>query len=288
MPTTRPDSAVERALGAVRGETDRLPGAFAAATLAATSIVIGILWDISWHRSIGRDTFWTPAHLAIYLGGALAGLSAAALVWKATFGDDRARGASVGVGPLRGPLGAWVMAWGAAAMIASAPFDDWWHDAYGLDVTVISPPHAVLAVGMVAVALGAMLLALSRQNAPADRDVRSRAALYLYASGLLVTLAATFLIEYTSRSISTGGSFTPSPASCFPCFSWGSQGLAGPDGRPPPPRLFIWRCWAESTGSSLFSPPRPASRPSTTRSPAWCRSVFRCCSRFPRWRSTLF
>src|SRR2546422_9886753 len=23
----------------------------------------------SWHRSIGRDTFWTPAHLAIYLAG---------------------------------------------------------------------------------------------------------------------------------------------------------------------------------------------------------------------------
>src|SRR5881628_2110816 len=41
--------------------------------VAATSTVVGVIWDISWHRSIGRDTFWTPAHLAIYLGGALAG-----------------------------------------------------------------------------------------------------------------------------------------------------------------------------------------------------------------------
>ncbi|MBV9157528.1 MAG: hypothetical protein JO097_14790, partial [Acidobacteriaceae bacterium] len=36
------------------------------ATLAATSLMIGAHWDISWHSSIGRDTFWTPAHMAIY------------------------------------------------------------------------------------------------------------------------------------------------------------------------------------------------------------------------------
>ena len=210
--------SVEGSREAARGEAGRLPGASAAATLAATSIVIGILWDISWHRSIGRDTFWTPAHMAIYFGGVLAGLSAAALVWKATFGDDRARAASVGVGPLRGPLGAWVLAWGAAAMIASAPFDDWWHNAYGLDVKVISPPHAVLAVGMVTVALGAMLLALSRQNAAAGRDVRSRAALYLYASGVLVTLAATFIIEYTFPLHQHGWLFYAMTGLVFPLF----------------------------------------------------------------------
>jgi len=32
-------------------------------------------------------------------------------------------------------------------MLASAPFDDWWHNAYGLDVRIISPPHMVLAAG---------------------------------------------------------------------------------------------------------------------------------------------
>ena len=41
--------------------------------LGAISIVVGILWDISWHRTIGRDSFWTPAHMAIYLGGILGG-----------------------------------------------------------------------------------------------------------------------------------------------------------------------------------------------------------------------
>src|SRR5881397_1510286 len=53
--------------------------------LAATSAIVGVIWDISWHRSIGRDTFWTPAHLAIYLGGALAGAACGWLVLKTTF-----------------------------------------------------------------------------------------------------------------------------------------------------------------------------------------------------------
>lgn len=53
--------------------------------LGATSIVIGILWDISWHRTIGRDTFWTPAHLAIQIGGLLGGLTAGWLAVRTTF-----------------------------------------------------------------------------------------------------------------------------------------------------------------------------------------------------------
>ncbi len=53
--------------------TARIPWYVAALVLAATSAVIGVIWDISWHRTIGRDTFWTPAHMAIYLGGVLAG-----------------------------------------------------------------------------------------------------------------------------------------------------------------------------------------------------------------------
>ena len=57
------------------------------AALAVTSAYIGGYWDISWHRSIGRDTFWTPAHIAIYLCGVLAGISCAFLILSTTFQD---------------------------------------------------------------------------------------------------------------------------------------------------------------------------------------------------------
>ena len=36
--------------------------------LGAACIPIGALWDISWHSTIGRDTCWSPPHMALYLG----------------------------------------------------------------------------------------------------------------------------------------------------------------------------------------------------------------------------
>ena len=38
---------------------------------AVTFDAFGGYWDISWHISIGRDTFWTPAHMMVYLAGIL-------------------------------------------------------------------------------------------------------------------------------------------------------------------------------------------------------------------------
>ena len=47
------------------------------AVVAAACVMIGVYWDISWHMSIGRDSFWTPAHIAIQLGGIISGVSGA-------------------------------------------------------------------------------------------------------------------------------------------------------------------------------------------------------------------
>src|SRR5437773_2313797 len=92
-----------------------------AAVVAATSAKVGILWDISWHRSIGRDTFWTPAHMAIYLGGVLAGLSCGWVVLKTTLmGTPDERAAAVTFWGFRGPLGAWVCIWGAFPLLLVA------------------------------------------------------------------------------------------------------------------------------------------------------------------------
>src|SRR5690606_35439009 len=108
--------------------------------LGAVSIVTGILWDISWHRTIGRDTFWTPAHLAIYLGGVLGGCVGGWLALRGTFvASPEEQAGMVSVFGLRAPFGAWLCIWGALAMLTSAPFDDWWHNAYRLDVKVLSP-----------------------------------------------------------------------------------------------------------------------------------------------------
>ena len=62
----------------------------------ATCVMVGVYWDISWHMSIGRDTFWTPAHLLIQAGGLIAGLSSGYVALHTTFrGSEAERAASV-------------------------------------------------------------------------------------------------------------------------------------------------------------------------------------------------
>src|SRR5437660_8709100 len=96
-----------------------------AVLFASAAVIVGVIWDISWHRTIGRDTFWTPAHLAIYLGGIVAGLTCGWVALTTTFvGSDAERGSSVRFWGFRAPFGAWVCIWGAFAMVTSAPFDD--------------------------------------------------------------------------------------------------------------------------------------------------------------------
>src|SRR5260370_36490905 len=115
---------------------------------AVVSDLFGGYWDISWHISIGRDTFWTPAHMMVSLAGVLAGLASGYAILSTTFGSSReAKDASISVWGFRGPLGCFMAAWGGFAMLTSAPFDNWWHNAHGLDVKIVRLPHSVLGVG---------------------------------------------------------------------------------------------------------------------------------------------
>ncbi len=165
----------------------RIPWHVTAVLVAATSAVVGVIWDISWHRTIGRDTFWTPAHMAIYASGVIAGLTCGWLVLKTTFaGSEEERAAGVSFWGFRGPLGAWLCIWGALAMIVSAPFDNWWHNAYGLDVKVLSPPHVILALGFTGIQLGAMLMVLALQNRAGADARRAYGWLLAYGFGILV------------------------------------------------------------------------------------------------------
>jgi hypothetical protein len=194
---TFPDS--QRFERARTAESASVPWSIYAVLLASTSVILGVIWDISWHRSIGRDTFWTPAHLGIYLGGIVAGLTSGWVALRTTFaGSDGDRGTAVRFWGFRAPLGAWVCIWGAFAMVTSAPFDDWWHNAYGLDVKIISPPHMLLAAGIAAIQCGAMLMALAWQNR-AIGDRRRLGNLYLLGAGLLLLLVATVATEHTQR-----------------------------------------------------------------------------------------
>src|SRR3712207_1136767 len=189
---TRPDNAftsVKRSVVGARASAG-IPWYVLGVTAAATAVYIGVVWDISWHMTIGRDTFWSPPHLMTYLSAILVGISCGYVAIKTTFaGSEAERGRSVGFWGFRAPLGAWVCTWGAFAMLTSAPFDDWWHNAYGLDVKIISPPHTLLSLGMYSIVIGALVMLAAWQNrardaAGVERPPRQVELLYLYVAGL--------------------------------------------------------------------------------------------------------
>ena len=189
----------------VQSKTAGVPWYLWFGALAVTSANIGGAWDVSWHRSIGRDTFWTPAHLAIQACGVMAAIICGYLTLLNTFGrSEEQKAASVNVLGFRAPLGAFIAAWGGIAMITSAPFDNWWHAAYGLDVKIVSPPHTLLILGIRAVAVGILFLILAAMNramaddSPSGEQTYKRLQrLFLYVGGLIVSGQMFFLIEYT-------------------------------------------------------------------------------------------
>ena len=185
-------------------QTTSVPWYIWAGAVAVTSASIGGQWDVAWHRSIGRDTFWTPAHMAIYACGVIAGIVGLYLVLTTTFGKSayasRMREASVSMFGLRAPLGVFLAGWGGIAMLTAAPFDDWWHSAYGLDVKIISPPHALLILGIRAIDVGMlflMLAAMNRASDAGDANFKSLRRLFLYLGGLVLGGQMFFIMEYT-------------------------------------------------------------------------------------------
>jgi len=189
--------------GAVEAAATRvasIPWYLWTSAIGATSAVVGLIWDISWHISIGRDTFWTPAHVAVQLCAVLAAISCGYLIFSTTFGNDSAaRAASVRVLGFRAPLGAFMAAWRGITMLTSAPFDNWWHSAYGLDVEILSPPHVILGLGILSVEFGGLILILGHMNR-AEGLLRQRLQLlFLYTGGMIVSLMGVFFLDYTDR-----------------------------------------------------------------------------------------
>jgi hypothetical protein len=200
--------------------------------------VVGGHWDISWHRSIGRDTFWTPAHIAIHLCGVLAGISCGYLILNTTFSPrSLLRECSVWIWGFRGPLGAFIAAWGGIAMITSAPFDNWWHDAYGLDVKIISPPHMVLAMGVLSVQLGSLILILGQMNRATGPLKKHLQAMFLYVGGMTLVCLTMVQMEITMRIVMHTAHFYFVVSLVAPLvmagvgrasnFKWGATAVAG-------------------------------------------------------------
>jgi hypothetical protein len=207
----------------ISSSTIKIPAYVLASVFASTCIIVGLIWDISWHTSIGRDGLLSPPHLVIYVGAIVSGIFSGFKVLKISFaGTPEEKASTVKFwGIFHGSLGALFCIWGAIAMLTSAPFDDWWHNTYGLDVEILSPPHTVLALGMMMIQFGAMISTLSLQNKLKDEDDSSGfylKLLFVVAAGLLLVSLFTIASEFLGRHDMHNALFYQVSAVLFPLF----------------------------------------------------------------------
>jgi hypothetical protein len=160
----------------------------------------GLGWDVEWHSNVGRESFWTPAHLLIYAAVAGTGLVALALVLLDTHRrrahvtgvDDRSTVSLLGV--FHAPLGAFVVGFGSLTLLVAAPLDNYWHELYGIDVTIWAPFHVMGLIGGGVTGLGLVYLLA----AEAVRDHRARPTTILgWPLVLLLALLALALLLRT-------------------------------------------------------------------------------------------
>jgi hypothetical protein len=122
--------------------------------------ISGSNWDIVWHGVGNVETFFTPPHSVIYSGVVLAIGSVIGGTIQAAFRirqqkNDATWFVLLSV-PSSLPLALKLAAIGCILQLTAGPFDFLWHSLFGFD-GLLSPPHSVLAVGMLTTALGALI-----------------------------------------------------------------------------------------------------------------------------------
>jgi hypothetical protein len=199
-----------------------------ATVFSSFCVITGLIWDICWHLSIGRDGLLSPPHLVIYLGAVVAGIFSGYEILRKTFwGTTQEKSRSVKIwGFFYSSLGSLFCVWGALAMLTSAPFDDWWHNTYGLDVTILSPPHTVLILGIIGIQFGAMISVIAVKNQHKfwakqegiQRKKRNKILFVLFAlsAGFLLTIWYTLISEELGRMQSHRSSYYIFAAAAFP------------------------------------------------------------------------
>jgi hypothetical protein len=166
--------------------------------ILALQAELGLAWDRNWHDLVGRNEFFTPPHIMLYSGIALSGFIALFVVlvdtyryYKKKAGVDDNSTISI-FGFFHAPLGYVILGFGALTDLLAAPFDNYWHILYGIDVTLWSPFHLMGTSGGTIVGLGIAFVfaseaVIERQSANPPRRLLGLSGLEW---GMLLTLSA--------------------------------------------------------------------------------------------------
>ena len=159
---------------------------------------LGLAWDREWHTIVGRDKFLTPPHILMYIGIGGAGLLALILVltstvryWRKAPGVDDTSTVSI-FRFFHAPLGIIITGFGALISFIAAPLDNYWHQLYGIDITLWTPFHIMGTIGGILAGIG--LLYTIASEAAIDRQSEHPSRRFLGFSslewGMLILISA--------------------------------------------------------------------------------------------------
>jgi hypothetical protein len=118
--------------------------------------LFAVYWDDVWHTDLGRDDFTIPPHLLLY--GAVTLLVMAIFWWLLIIGFQSTSPTFVGrLKRLLEKQSLMLSLAGINLTIIALPVDVLWHDVFGRDSVLWSPPHLLGVTGLVAVGAGALM-----------------------------------------------------------------------------------------------------------------------------------
>jgi hypothetical protein len=157
--------------------------------------ISGSNWDIVWHGVGNVETFFTPPHSVIYSGVALAIGSTIGGILQAAFTIQQQKKdvTWLVLFPSSLPLSLKLAAIGCILQLSAGPFDFLWHTLFGFD-GLLSPPHSVLAVGMLTTALGALIGTYSHYSNHSSSKIKNTSSPLLFSKLSLIVGFAVFLM----------------------------------------------------------------------------------------------
>lgn len=108
--------------------------------------------DIQWHTDVGRDEFFTPPHFMV-LGGLpiCFALCLYFIISSANSKHALETEGNIKISNFHAPAEIWLTLVGLVTILIGGFYDNYWHAQFGVDTTIVTPPHILtLSGGMLA------------------------------------------------------------------------------------------------------------------------------------------
>ena len=124
----------------------------------------GLAVDLQWHTDVGRDKLFTPPHIMILAGIIPTSIMLSSYIFWYSFISKQDEKVGFYIGPFIAPTSLWMMVCGLITLVFGGLYDDFWHTSYGIDTTIITPPHVWTFAGGMLVEVATIALALQMKN----------------------------------------------------------------------------------------------------------------------------